>query len=193
MSLDTVADDIKRQAKARAEEIREDAQQDAEEIREDARQEAAEIHERRLDDAEQTIEQERERERSNAALEAKQRRLETRREHLNRVLETVETELAELDGDRRRELTQGLLADAAEEIDETPATVYGRGDDESLLTELVDEYNGFEYVGEYDCLGGVVVESEASQVRIRNTFDSALEDVWGDSLGEVSDRLFEER
>lgn len=193
MSLDTVSDDIKQQARTHAEEIRERAREDAKEIREQAKEDAEKIREQAKEDAEDKIEQERERERSNAALEAKQRRLKTRRERLDAVLETVETELTDLDGDRRRELTQTLLADAAEGIDETPAAVYGREDDESLLTELLAEYDGFEYAGEYDCLGGVVVESEASQVRIRNTFDSVLEDVWEDNLSEVSDRLFDEQ
>jgi len=193
MSLDTVADDIEQRARDRAAEIREGAEADADEIREGAEADADEIREERLATAEATIERERERERSNAALEAKQQRLETRRDELSAVREAVETEIAKLGSETRRELTRALLADAAAAVDETPAAVYGRAEDETMLEDLLAEYDGFSYAGEYDCLGGVVVESEGSQVRVRNTFDSVLEDVWEDNLGEVSDRLFDEQ
>ena len=42
------------------------------------------------------------------------------------------------------------------------------------------------------CLGGVVVESETSRVRVNNTFDSVLESVWDDQLKELSTLLFEQ-
>ncbi|ERG89094.1 MAG: archaeal/vacuolar-type H+-ATPase subunit E [halophilic archaeon J07HX5] len=193
MSLDTVADDIEQRAQERARELREQAEADAEEIREQAQREADEITDQRLAEIEETIEQERERERSNAALEAKQQRLKTRREQLDTVQERVASVITDIEGDRRRELTAQLLADAAADVDEPPAAVYSRAADEELLTELLEEYDGFSYAGEYDCLGGVVVESEASQVRIRNTFDSVYEEVWEANLGTVSDRLFDEQ
>jgi len=70
--------------------------------------------------------------------------------------------------------------------------VYGRADDAALLEGLVADDDGFEFAGERDCLGGVVVESETSRVRVTNTFDSVLERVWEDELKEISQRLFEE-
>ena len=42
------------------------------------------------------------------------------------------------------------------------------------------------------CLGGVVVDSADSRVRVNNTFDSVLDDVWEDSLKDVSDILFDQ-
>jgi V/A-type H+-transporting ATPase subunit E len=70
-------------------------------------------------------------------------------------------------------------------------SVYCRADDRDLLEDLLGGYDGFSVAGEYDCLGGVVVESEESRVRVNNTFDSVLETVWEDNLKELSDRLFE--
>ena len=61
-----------------------------------------------------------------------------------------------------------------------------------LLESLVADYDGYEYAGEYDCLGGVVVESDASRLRVNNTFDSIVEDVWEEELREIADRLFED-
>jgi V/A-type H+-transporting ATPase subunit E len=195
MSLDTVVEDIRDEARARAEEIREDGERQAEEIKQDARDEADRILEERERDIERTIDQEREQAVSSAKLEAKQARLEARRDVLEDVHDRVEAAVADIDGDRREELTRALLDDAAAEFGEDEAvSVYGRADDEDLLTELLAEstYANFELAGEYDCLGGVVLEGDASRVRVNNTFDSVLESVWEDNLKDVSARLFDE-
>jgi V/A-type H+-transporting ATPase subunit E len=192
MTLDTVAEDIREQARARAEEISEEAGADAEELLAEAEADADEIREEILGDADRQVEQEREQRLSSAKLEAKQERLEARRDVLQSVRDAVEDEIASLEGDDREELTRALLDAAATEIDsEEGVEVYGRADDGALIESILADYDGFSYAGEYDCLGGVVVESQESRVRIKNTFDSVLEDVWEANLREISDRLFE--
>jgi V/A-type H+-transporting ATPase subunit E len=193
MSLDTVVEDIREQARARADEVGDEADAEAEEIIAEAESDAEEIHEEILADADRTIEQEREQKLSSAKLEAKQARLEARRQVLQSVRDDIEQEVAELSGDQRRELTAALLEATAEEFDEASSVqVYGRADDQELLEELLDEYDGFEYAGEFDCLGGVVAGSDESRVRVKNTFDSILDEVWENNLREISDRLFEQ-
>jgi V/A-type H+-transporting ATPase subunit E len=192
MSLDTVVEDIRDEARARAEEIRAEADSEAEEILAEARADADEIREEREQEVERTIEQEREQKLSSAKLEAKQSRLEAKRDILQDVHADVETAIAELE-DGREELTRALLDDAAAEFDEDDVAVYGRADDQDLLESILEEYDGFEYAGEYECLGGVVAESENSRVRVKNTFDSILEEVWEDNLREISERLFEDQ
>ena len=193
MTLDTVAEDIREQARARAEEIHKEADAEAQELLEAAEADAEEIREEILGDADRQIEQEREQRLSSANLEAKQERLEARRDVLGSVRTAVEEEIATLEGDEREELTRALLDAAATEIDsEEGVEVYGRAGDQALIEEILDDYDGFEYAGEYDCLGGVVVESGESRVRIKNTFDSILEEVWEANLREISDRLFEQ-
>ncbi len=194
MSLETVVEDIREEARARAEEIREKAEREAEEIIEEAEAEADEI----IADAEREVERDIERERdqklSSANLQAKQERLAARRDLLQSVREELEEEIVSLEGERREELTRALLEAAAEEFDEgDEVAVYGREDDAELIEAILSDYPGFEYAGGYDCLGGVVVESDASRLRVNNTFDSVLEDVWEDSLKEISNRLFEEQ
>ncbi len=193
MSLDTVVEDIREEAHARAEDIRAEGEARADEIESAAEEDAEEI----LSDAEQAVEREieqlREQRLSSAKLEAKQQRLEARRDVLGDVREQVEDELAALEGDTREELTRTLLETASDEFDEgDDVSVYGRESDEELITSILDDYDGYEYAGEYDCLGGVVVESDQSRVRVNNTFDSLLEDVWEDNLREISNRLFEQ-
>ncbi len=193
MSLDTVVEDIREEANARAEEIREEAESRAAEIVAEAEEDAVEIREQAGREADREIERLREQRLSSAKLEAKQKRLETRRDALREVRADVEAELAALEGDTREELTRSLLEAASVEFtDVEEVSVYGRADDEELLESILAEYDGYEHAGEYDCLGGVFVESPGSRIRVNNTFDSILEDVWEENLREISDRLFEQ-
>ena len=193
MSLDTVVEDIRNEARERAKEIRSEGDERAEQILSEAETDAEEILAEQERETEQAIDQEREQKLSSAKLEAKQKRLEARRDVLQDVRSQVEDRIAALEGDRREELTQDLLDDAAEEFDAGDTVrVYGAEGDDELLTDIVADYDGYEYAGEYDCLGGVVVESEQSRLRVNNTFDSVLESVWEDNLQNISNRLFDQ-
>jgi V/A-type H+-transporting ATPase subunit E len=192
--LDTVVEDIRDEARARAEEIRTEGEQRADEIVSEAEADAEEIVEQREREVEKTIAQEREQALSAAKLEAKQERLEARRDALQTVRGQVETELAGLSGDKREELTRALLDASAAEFDEgSDVVVRARAADEALLEEMLTEYEGFTLGDEpVDCLGGVVVESETSRVQVDNTFDSVLDTVWEDNLKDVSGILFDQ-
>ena len=193
MSLDTVVEDIRSEARARADEIKAEAEAEADELVDEAEADAEALREEILSDADDQIEQEREQKISSAKLEAKQARLEARRDVLESVHEDVEEAIAALSGDERRELTAALLEATAAEFDSgAEVDVYGRSDDQELFEDLLTEYDGFEYAGEYDCLGGVVAENTESRIRVKNTFDSILDEVWEDNLREISERLFEQ-
>jgi V/A-type H+-transporting ATPase subunit E len=192
MSLDTVVEDVRDEARARAEEIREAAESEADEIVAEAEADAERIREERLAEVDRQIDQEREQALSSAKLEAKQERLGARRDVLEDVRDDVEAAIADLDDDRRRELTETLLdATLAEFDDDEDVAVYTRAEDVELLEELVAD-RGAQVDGEVDCLGGVVAESDTSRVRVNNTFDSVLEAVWGDELKSISERLFDQ-
>ncbi len=193
MSLDTVVEDIREEANARAEDIREEGETRAEEIESAAHADAEEIVETARAEVEDEIDQLREQRLSSAKLEAKQKRLEARRDVLSDVREQVEAELTSLETDTRKSLTAALIEAASEEFDAgNDVSVYGREDDQELIESILEEYDGYAYAGSFDCLGGVVVESEQSRVRVNNTFDSVLEDVWEDNLREISNRLFDQ-
>jgi V/A-type H+-transporting ATPase subunit E len=191
--LDTVVEDIRNEARERAKEIRSEGDARADEIISEAESDADEIIAEQERETEQTIAQEREQKLSSAKLEAKQKRLEARRDVLQDVRSSVEDRLAGLEGDDREELTRELLDAASEEFEDGDTVrVYGKPEDDELLTDVVSDYGNYEYAGEYDCLGGVVVESEQSRLRVNNTFDSVLETVWEDNLQDISKRLFEQ-
>jgi V/A-type H+-transporting ATPase subunit E len=192
MSLDTVVEDVRDEARAHAKEIRESAESEAEEIIAEAEADAERIREERLAEVERQIDQEREQTLSSAKLEAKQERLGARRDVLEDVYDDVESAIADLEGDRRRELTATLLdASLAEFDDDEPVAVYARPEDAELVEELLADRDA-ELDGEVDCLGGVVAESDASRVRVNNTFDSVLDSVWDDELKQVAERLFDQ-
>ncbi|PSQ56501.1 V-type ATP synthase subunit E [Halobacteriales archaeon SW_8_68_21] len=192
MSLETVVEDVRDEARARAEEIREQAEAEADEIVAEAETDAERIREERLAAVDDQIDQEREQTLSSAKLEAKQERLGARRDVLEDVHDEVEATIAALDGDDRRELTEALLdASLTEFDDDEHVAVYTRAEDVDLLEDLVADRDA-EVDGEIDCLGGVVAESDTSRVRVNNTFDSVLESVWDDELKNTSERLFEQ-
>ncbi|MFB6361088.1 MAG: V-type ATP synthase subunit E [Halobacteriales archaeon] len=192
MSLETVIQDIRETARERADEIRSEAEAEADRIVSEAEAEAEEVLEEAEAEVERRIEQEREQQRSSATLEAKQQRLEARRDQLAAVRDAAEQAIADLEGKTRESLSRELLDDAAAEFgDVDSAAVYGAADDAELLESILADYDGYELAGSVDCLGGVVVESEDSRLRVNNTFDSVLEQIWDDELREISEQLFE--
>lgn len=192
MSLDTVVDDVLEEARERREEIIEQAEADAETIIADAEADAEETIETAEAEVEREIEQEREQAISSANLEAQQERLEARRDVLSDVRDAVETAIADISGDDRETLTRDCIDAASREFeDSADVDVYARSDDEALVRDILEDYPGYEYAGDRDILGGVIVESSASRVRVDNSFDSILEDVWEDELKTVSEILFE--
>jgi len=194
MSLETVAEEIREDAEERADAIREEAEAEAEEIVEQAEDDADEILAQAEAEVEREIDQLREQELSSAKLDAKHERMSARREALDDVRDRVESRIEDVDGDERRELTEALLETSLAEFDEDEqlAVHYAPGDD-SLVTDLVADRPNVVAAGEIDALGGVVVESETSRVRVKNTFDSVLADVWEDELKRISNRLFDEQ
>lgn len=194
MSLEAVVEDIRNEAEAEAERIVSEAEAEADRIVEDAKAGADRIVEEAEVDAEATVEREREQRLSSANLEAKQRRLEARREALEAVRDRVEAEIESFDDERRETLTRTLLEAAATEFEDGEALeVYARPADRDLVETVLEDYDGYELAGEYGCLGGVVVEGEAGDVRVNNTFDSVLETVWDRHVKAFSETLFEEQ
>jgi len=188
MGLETVVDDIKQEARARADEIVEEAEEERDEILAEAREEADRVKERAVEEAENEADELREQEVSSAKLEARKMVSREERDLLAELRADVRDELAALE-DGREGLTRSLLEAGVEELGDDEGAVYAAEGDEEMVQGLVDEVDGFRYRGTTDVLGGVIVESANGEVRVDNSFDSVLERVWNDSLREVSARL----
>lgn len=193
MTLESVVEDIREQARAEAEEIRQAAEEEADSILEEAEAEAETIVEEREREVEREVEQLREQQISSANLEAKQRRLAARREALDEVRSAVEAQLIELPDEERRDLTEALLDAALAEFGEDEAlVVHGRASDEALLESLTSDDDHLSVGEPIDRLGGVVVEGTETRMRVDNSLDAVLDEVWEDNLRSISDTLFEE-
>jgi len=188
MGLETVVDDIKQETRARADEIVEEAEEDADETLSDAREEADRLVEQAREEAESEAQDLRDQEVSSAKLEARKMRSREERDLLADLRSDVRNELAALE-DGREDLTRSLLEAGVEELGDDEGSVYAAEGDEDLVEEILDGFDGFGYGGTTDAIGGVVVESADGEVRVDNSFDSVLEQVWNDSLREVSERL----
>lgn len=193
MSLDSVVEDIREQARAEAQQIRDEAEAEADSIVDEAEAEASEIIEHREREAEREAEQLRERELSSANLEAKQLRLAARRDALDEVRTAVESQLRELPADDRRELTEVLLEAAIVEFDgDEDLIVHAPERDEDIVTDLAADDDRLAVGDPVDRIGGVIVEGTDTRMRVDNSLDAVLDDVWEDNLRSISDALFEE-
>lgn len=191
MGLETVVDDIKQEARARAEEIVDEAEEEKEDVLSEARDEAESLKQEAKEEAEKEAEALREQEISGAKLDARKMKSSEERDLLADLRADAREELAELE-DGREEMTRSLLEDGIEELGEDEGVVYAAENDEELVEGILGDFDGFEYAGTADVLGGVIVEAADGDVRVDNSFDSVLEAVWNDSLREISTRLLGE-
>jgi len=191
MSLETVVEDIRGKAREDAERILSEADIEGKEIVDKAKKEAAIIKVLGKEEMGRRIELEREQKFSSANLAAKQKTLERKRDLLELVRQEIENEISQIKGKEREELTEKLIESSMEEFkDVKDVVVYCKFEDEKLLKSLLKKHKDVKYGGEYECIGGVVMESESARMRVNNTFDSVIETVWTEELKNISELLF---
>lgn len=191
MSLETVVEDIREKARGDAERILSEADIEGKEIVDKAKKEAAIIKVLGKEEMGRRIELEREQKFSSANLAAKQKTLERKRDLLELVRQEIENEISQIKGKEREELTEKLIESSMEEFkDVKDVVVYCKLEDGKLLKSLLKKHKDVKYGGEYECIGGVVMESESARMRVNNTFDSVIETVWTEELKNISEVLF---
>ncbi|HIJ12519.1 MAG TPA: V-type ATP synthase subunit E [Halobacteriales archaeon] len=191
MSLETVVEDIREKARGDAERILSESDAEGKEIIDKARKEASVNRAVGKEEISRKIELEKEQKFSSTNLAAKQKTLEKKRDLLELVRQEIENEISQIKGKEREELTGKLIESSVKEfIDVKDVVVYGNVEDEKLLKSLLKKHKGVKYGGEYECIGGVVMESESARMRVNNTFDSIIETVWTEELKNISELLF---
>tara|TARA_A100001037_G_scaffold273211_1_gene269930 strand:- start:5899 stop:6486 length:588 start_codon:yes stop_codon:yes gene_type:complete len=191
MSLETVVEDIREKARGDAERILSESDAEGKEIIDKARKEASVNRAVGKEEISRKIELEKEQKFSSTNLAAKQKTLEKKRDLLELVRQEIENEISQIKGKEREELTGKLIESSIKEfIDVKDVVVYGNVEDEKLLKSLLKKHKGVKYGGEYECIGGVVMESESARMRVNNTFDSIIETVWTEELKNISELLF---
>ena len=191
MSLETVVEDIREKARGDAERILSESDAEGKEITDKARKEASVNRAVGREEISRKIELEKEQKFSSTNLAAKQKTLEKKRDLLELVRQEIENEISQIKGKEREELTGKLIESSIKEFTGVKdVVVYGNLEDEKLLKSLLKKHKGVKYGGEYECIGGVVMESESARMRVNNTFDSIIETVWTEELKNISELLF---
>jgi len=191
MSLETVVEDIRNEALKSAKRILSEAAKVEEEIVGSAKKSASGVKIAGGEEMNRIIRLEREQRFSSANLEAKQKVLEMKQELIEIIRKDVEEEIKNISGKDREALTKILMDSSAKEYENMDdVVVYGQSKDEKLLKSLLKNHKGIKYGGMYDCIGGVVMESESARMRVNNTFDSIIDAVWTEELKNISGLLF---
>jgi V/A-type H+-transporting ATPase subunit E len=184
MGLDKVVKDILDKAEVESKNIGAKAAADAAAEKQSAEAQAREIAE--MSKADLAIPKMRQRELSSAKLDVKKAKLNAEKDVLAEVHAEYVKRLAALPREKKVDIINKLIGMARKEI---PAgKIYTNAADSDLVNG-----SGYEYGGNINCTGGIVVTSSDGSVNLDYTFDSILEDVWNSSMKPVSDILFGNR
>jgi V/A-type H+-transporting ATPase subunit E len=183
MGLDKVVKDISDRSESEAGEIAARAAAEAASIKKAAEAGAGQIRASELAKADVDIAKMRQRELSSAKLDVKKSKLNAEKDVLAEVHAGFAKGLAAVPKEKRADIVRKLVALARKEI---PAgKIFTNAADASLV-----KGSGYEYGGNINCLGGILVTSADGSVNLDYTFESLLEDVWSASTKATSDRLF---
>ena len=181
MGLATVLERIRDSGRGEAAAIAEEARRERERILAEARGEGERLAARREAEARGQAERRRVQDLARAELDAKKLVLGAQEDVLRAVRERVRQRLG---ASGEPEALRKLLARHAAEW--RSGRVYANARDAAAVRGSV----GGSFAGTVDCLGGIVVESADGSRRLDLTYDSILEDLWGDVVREVARTLW---
>lgn len=182
MGLEEVLRAIEEEGRAESQAIVDEARKERERILAEAEAEGRQLVDARRAGAEEEAKRREVQELARAELEAKKIVLAAQKEVLDRVREATLQRLASLpDVD---DVLRGLLRQ--EEEAWRAGRVHCAAKDADRVRALV----GDRFAGTIDCVGGIVIESEDGASRIDLRFETILDDVWTERVGEVAKVLW---
>lgn len=182
MGLETVVKDITDAAQNEAAQVSEAAQKDIDAIINDAEQQALKLKGDAVADAEENVGKITVQVRASAKLEIKRMQLNARKEVLDSTFEQALDAISSLDEAKNKELLKELISIYGS----SGTKIYSNKRDETVVKQLTD----LEYVGNIDCIGGIVIENDDGTVKLDYTFDSICDGVFENALKQTSDILF---
>ena len=185
MSLDTLATEITKQARAEAEAIIEEARAEAKRIEGEAKDEAQLTASMASSKAERESEQISVEVVASARQANPKRALIARREELEATWESAKDEVGSSKMEGRKKILDSMVKEAS-----------GMKSDMVMRPVKIDRAalskSGFEIGEDVDGLGGFVLESKDGSAMLDFRFDLILEEAWKKSLGEINKILFNE-
>lgn len=182
MGLDAIVEEIKDKGRAEAEKISKEASLEVSKIIADAQASAGRIRTARQEAVKKEIERLRQQELSSANLEVKKAKLNARKEILDEVYEQAREAIKKLPPEKNQKILKSII----EKNESGNGKIYSRNKDKQTIKKLTK----LEYVGEIDCLGGVVIENTDGTEVLDFKYDTILKNVSEQTLKQVSDILF---
>jgi V/A-type H+/Na+-transporting ATPase subunit E len=182
MGLENVVNDILEQAKTEVAAIEAEAQDEAAAITDKAKNEAEKILADSKTEVEANIQRRLKQETSSAQLESKRAALNAKKDVLDSVYQSARKVISSFPPDKNASMLKTILDEHGSE----GARVYSNARDAKLVRELTD----LTFMGEIDCIGGLIIENDDGSIRLDYTFDRILDDVSEQTLKPVSDILF---
>lgn len=182
MGLENVVNDILEQAKTEVATIEAEAQDEASALIDKSKNEAEMILADSKTEVEANIQRRLKQETSSAQLEIKRAALNAKKDVLDSVYQSAREAISSLSPDKNASMLKAIL----DEHGSDGIRVYSNARDAKLVRELTD----LTFMGEIDCIGGLIIENEDGSIRQDYTFDRILDDVSEQTLKPVSDILF---
>lgn len=180
MALEKVVQNIRAEGRAQADATVAAARKEADAILADARRQAEELRARRAAEATAAADALTKRETASADLDARRLRLTAERELMTAIRADAEKRLGALPAAAREAHVKALVQKA----NVSGGRVWVAQQDEAAARKL-----GLNVVGTFQGLGGVIVESPDGTTRENLRYETILEEVWTESLGQVASKL----
>jgi len=191
MGLEAVVEEIREKGRKEAEKIRAESKQNTDTILAAAGRRGGEIKlAAEAESAKQSahiIDQEV----SAANLLVKRELLNTQKDLLDEVYETVVSEIAALPESFHREAIKKLLSEAKKEIKK--GKIYCNSRDVAVVKAAISEnpeFAGFKVGSPVNIDGGILVEGDGGELQIDYSYRTFLAKVWESGLKDASDILF---
>lgn len=181
MGLETVKEEIIRNAKNQEESLIAEARNETVRLMDEAEKKVAGLKEKSDAETKRIIDLVKKQELASAELESKKMLLEAKKELIENVFSEVRKNLEKLDSKKREEFIKKLLEKSKNDIE--VANVYCNEKDKKFLEGV--------NVESMELVGGLIAENEDKTVRVDYSFDTMLQSLKENELQNINKILFQ--
>jgi V/A-type H+-transporting ATPase subunit E len=184
MSLDKVIENILTTGKRETRQIIEQGQQEKEKEVKEAQAEGQKLLDSKIEESKKLVERMNTQEIARTELESKKIVLGSQKDMLDSVYQRALERLGNLP--QNETILRSLVSQNQGDI--SSGKVFCNEKDSPFVRGLV----GGNFAETTDCVGGIIIESQDGKTRIDLRYETALREIWDDSIKEVSDLLWGE-
>lgn len=183
MGLETVKEEIIRNAQEQARALNAEARKEVNRINREIEEKIKELEEESEAQTEKMLDPMKKQELATIKLEAKKMLLEAKKNLIEKIFVEAKKKLGELDGKERESYIKKLLEKIRKDIE--PEFIYCNKNDVKLLKEV----KGIE-VKPVDISGGLIAENKDKTIRVDYSFDTMVDSIKEKELQTVNNILF---